>query len=119
MNEENTNVELEEQLTLFEDEAAEATNSEESLDKDDAFKDAVYAQMHKIHNEGMVVGLQTACHIALNKIYDFERGAGKKSNNDYKRLIKDLKKFFETGISRKSNAATTEETDTAEETAQN
>ena len=111
MNEENTNVELEEQLTMFEDEAVETVDSEEGLDKDEAFKDAVYARMRKIHNEGMVVGLQTACHIALNKIYDFERRAGKKSNNDYKRLIKDLKKFFETGISRKANETAAEETD--------
>ena len=52
---------------------------------------------------------QTACHTALDRIYAFERTAGKKSNNDYKRCLQDLKKFFEVGISRKANADEAEE----------
>ena len=48
--------------------------------------------MRKIHNEGMVVGLQTACHTILDIVYSFERSAGKKSANDYKRLIKEVKR---------------------------
>jgi hypothetical protein len=122
MNEENTNVRLEEQLTLFEDKVVESADSEEGLTKNDEFKDAVYAQMRKIHSEGMIVGFQTACHVALDKIYAFDRSAGKKSNNDYKRLIKDLKKFFETSISRKSNAQENEvgeDENVTAETAQN
>ena len=100
----------------------EATEQDQApaLAEDQEFKDLVYERMRKIHNEGMIVGFQTACHAALEKIYSFERGAGKKSTNDYKRCVKDLKKFFETGISRKVNAGTAEEESNVEsETAQN
>ena len=100
MDTKNTNVELN-SATDFEEEQA--------LTEDQEFKDLVYERMRKIHNEGMIVGFQTACHTALDKIYAFERSAGKKSANDYKRCIKDLKRFFEIGVSRKSNADTTEE----------
>ena len=93
-----------EQLNMLEN---ETTEQENTLATDEEFKDAVYAQMRSIHSQGMIVGFQTACHTALNKIYTFENGSGKKSTNDYKRLLKDLKKFFETGISRKANEAET------------
>ena len=107
-----------EQLSLFEDEEKEVVEADDTLAADDEFKNAVYERMRKIHSDGMIVGFQTACHTALNKIYEFERGAGKKSTNDYKRCIKDLKKFFEIGISRKANTDELEEK-TEAETVQN
>lgn len=103
------NVKLEEQISLFEGEENEVAATDNTLEEDDNFKEAVYTQMRKIHNEGMVVGFQTACHTALDKIYAFERSVGKKSANDYKRCIKDLKKFFEIGISHKANSNETDE----------
>ena len=69
----------------------------------DELMEAVQAQMRKIHNQGMVVGFQTACHTILNQIYAFERKPGNKSANDFKRIIKDIKKFCDTGVSRKMN----------------
>lgn len=110
-----------EQLSLFEDEEKEVVEADNTLAADDEFKNAVYERMRKIHSDGMIVGFQTACHTALNKIYEFECGAGKKSTNDYKRCIKDLKKFFETGISRKANsdAVDDSEENTEIETTQN
>lgn len=117
------NVENVEQLSLFEDEEkeVETVETDNELSADDEFKTAVYERMRKIHSDGMIVGFQTACHTALNKIYEFERGAGKKSTNDYKRCIKDLKKFFETGLSRKMNSEETTESEenTEVETTQN
>lgn len=115
------NVELEEQASLFKDEEGEVVEGENTVEEDGAFAEAVYTRMRKIHNDGMIVGFQTACHTALDKIYAFERSAGKKSANDYKRCIKDLKKFFEIGVSRKANSdnANSEEEVTAIETAQN
>jgi hypothetical protein len=111
------NVELEEQLSLFQDEEADATEPNNTLENNDEFKEAVYSRMRQIHNEGMIVGFQTACHTALDKIYTFERSAGKKSANDYKRCIKELKKFFEIGISRKANSAETAEQEEISEVA--
>ena len=112
------NVELEEQLSLFEDEENVVEESNGALEADEDFKEAVYTQMRKIHNEGMIVGFQTACHTALDRIYAFESSIGKKSANDYKRCIKNLKKFFEIGISRNANSGEAEES-TEAETVQN
>ena len=89
-----------------------------NLADNEEFKEAVQAKMRKLHNQGMVIGFQTACHTMLDKIYTFERKPGSKSANDYKRLIKDIKKFCETGVSRKMNE--NGEVETAEsETVQN
>ena len=89
-----------------------------NLADDNEFRDAVYTQMRNIHNQGMVVGFQTACHTVLDNVYAFERKPGSKSANDYKRIIKSIKQFCETGISRKINA--NGEAETAEnETVQN
>jgi hypothetical protein len=101
MDTENKNAWLDEEVDVVQEE------SKPELANDQEFKDLVYERMRKIHNEGMIVGFQTACHTALDKIYTFEKSAGKKSTNDYKRCIKDLKKFFEIGISRKSNSVDT------------
>lgn len=92
-----------EQLSTLEDQEKD-NESVNKLEEDDGFQELVYARMRKIYNDGMIVGFQTACHTALDRIYAFERTGGKKSTNDYKRCIKDLKKFFETGISRNVNS---------------
>lgn len=92
--------------------------SKNNLADNEEFKEAVQAQMRRIHNQGMVIGFQTSCHTILDRIYAFERKPGSKSANDYKRLIKDIKKFCETGVSRKMNE--NGEVETAEsETVQN
>lgn len=118
MESENNNLE---QLNMLETAESESTEHDNALTKDNDFEEVVYAKMREIHNQGLIVGFQTACHTALDKIYSFEKSAGKKSANDYKRCLKDLKKFFEIGISRKANSNETakseENTDT--ETAQN
>lgn len=113
--------EIIEQLSLFEDEKNEVVEVDNTLAADEDFKELVYSRMRSIHNEGMIVGFQTACHAALGKIDAFEHSTGKKSTNDYKRCLKDLKKFFETGISRKVNSAESadEENNAETETAQN
>lgn len=67
----------------------------------DELKEAVEAQMRKIHNQGMVIGFQTACHTMLDKIYAFDRIDGKKATNDYKRLVKEIREFCNIGVSRK------------------
>lgn len=106
MDVENNHVELEEQP---------------DLSKDEEFREAVYTRMRSIHNQGMIVGFQTACHSTLEKIYAFERKPGSKSTNDYKRLVKEIKRFCEIGVSRKTKSNdTTEPIETnTEETIQN
>lgn len=113
------NVEFNEQEILPEEKTNEQTN--DTLAEDDEFKKLVYERMKKIHNEGMAVGLQTACHTILDIVYFFERSAGKKSANDYKRLIKEVKRFCEVGTSSKknSNSNTENAAETTSETVQN
>ena len=115
MDTENKIVELDDHVNSIQEE------ERSKLAEDQDFKDLVYERMRKIHSEGMIVGFQTACHTALDKIYSFERKPGSKSANDYKRCLKDLKKFFEIGISRKVNTdeATESEKNIEAETAQN
>lgn len=71
---------------------------------DDELKKAIEGQLSKIRRQSILIGAQTTCKVVLDKINAFERSPGNKSNNDHKRLIKDIKKFCEIGISHKVNA---------------
>ena len=73
------------------------------MDNED-LKKAIEEQLSKIRRQSILIGAQTACKVVLDKINAFEKSPGSKSNNDHKRLIKDIKKFCETGVSRKVNA---------------
>lgn len=97
MDEENKVVEVQEDTSLM--------NNEE-------LKEAIEAQLRKHQNYGMQVGVQVIAHSILDKINAFERTPGKKSNNDHKRLIKDIKKFCETGLSRQAKFEDDEENST-------
>ena len=93
---------------------------EEAVQKDE-LKSAIEKTMDNIRTQSMLLGAQAMCQTILGKIYAFESSNGKKSANDYKRCIKDVKKFCEVGLSRKVNAdGTTEEIEQEEpETVQN
>lgn len=78
-------------------------------EKENALNEMFKSQLTKHQNYGMMVGAQTICHIVLEKIYAFEKTLGSKSTNDYKRLVKDIKKFCEVGVSRKVNVDGTTE----------
>jgi hypothetical protein len=111
MDTENKNVELDEQTGLFEDEVEPQIEPEV---KDD-LKDAIEETLSKIRRQSMLLGFQVACQSVLDKITAFERKPGSKSNNDHKRLIKDIKQFVEQGLSRKVNT----DGETEPETVQN
>ena len=74
----------------------------ETVEKDD-LKEAIEEQLSKIRRQSMVLGFKVSCQAVLDKIAAFDRTPGSKSNNDHKRLIKDIKKFCETGLSRNVN----------------
>jgi hypothetical protein len=48
----------------------------------------------------MILGFRVSCQSILDKINAFERSPGSKSNDDHKRLIKEIKKFVEQGLAR-------------------
>lgn len=99
----------EEQMSLFEDEVT----SQEEPQTNDELKDAIDATLSRIRRQAMLLGMQVCCQTILDTITAFERKPGSKSNNDHKRLIKELRSFCETELSRKVNA------DGETETAQN
>lgn len=70
---------------------------------DDELKGAIEEQLSKIRSQSMILGFRVACQTMLDKIVAFERTPGSKSNNDHKRLIKEIKKFVEQGLARKMN----------------
>lgn len=112
MDNENKKVELDEQMSLFE----EDVESKEPMENDE-LKSAIEETLSKIRRQSMLLGFQVACQSVLDKITAFERKPGSKSNNDHKRLIKEIKQLVEQGLSRKVNADG--ETELVEETAQN
>lgn len=70
---------------------------------DDELKSAIEEQLSKIRTQSMILGFRVACQTIRDKIVAFERTPGSKSNNDHKRLIKDIKQFVEQGLARKMN----------------
>lgn len=110
MNETMKNLEQEEldgQMYLFKDEAT----VEESVEKqtnvpssDDTLKEAIQEQLKKIQRQNLLIGAQTVAHVILEKISKAESQPGKRTMNDYRRLIKEIRNFCEVGVSRKVNA---------------
>ena len=92
------------------DETIKNTTEEETAQKpvsemqDDKLKEAIEAQLTKIRRQSILIGAQTACTVILEKIMTAAKQPGKRSMNDYRRLIKDIENFCQTGISRKINA---------------
>ena len=85
----------------------------------DGLKGAIEETLSKIRTQSMLLGAQAICKTVLDKIYAFESSYGKKTANDYKRCLKDLKKFCEVGLSRKVATDGTTEPIEKTETAQN
>ena len=111
--------ELNEQTTSVEE---EVTTTEED-NTEDKLREVFNAQFKKLQTQSMLLGAQTMCKVVLDKIVVAESKPGKRTMNDYKRLIKDIKNFCTTGLSRKVNAdgetEPVEEESTVEETIQN
>ena len=72
--------------------------------EENPFKDAVEEQLRKIQRQNLLIGAQTMCRVILDKIIAAKSQPGKRTMNDYKRLVKDIENFCTTGISRKVNA---------------
>jgi hypothetical protein len=103
MDTENKNVNLDEQMSLFEDEVNPAQEPQNEPGTTDALKGAIEETMSKIRRQSMLLGAQVMLRTILDKITVFERKPGSKSNNDHKRLIKEIKQFVEKGLARKMN----------------
>ena len=108
--------------TMVEEEQTTPMETLDQSNEEDPLKEAINEQLKKIQRQNLLLGAQTICHTVLEKILKAENQPGKRTMNDYRRLIKDLKKFCETGLSRKVNTdgetEPIEEESTTEETTQ-
>ena len=89
--------------TMVEEEQTTPMETLDQSNEEDPLKEAINEQLKKIQRQNLLLGAQTICHTVLEKILKAENQPGKRTMNDYRRLIKDLKKFCETGLSRKVN----------------
>lgn len=76
-------------------------NNSTDSNQDELFKEAVEAQLKKVHTQGLLIGAQTMCKVILDKIVVAQEKPSKMTMNDYKRLVKDITSFCRTGLSRK------------------
>ena len=79
------------------------TVEQEPNDKD--LKKIIEERFAQVRNQAMVTGFKVSNQRILDKINAFEKTPGSKSNNDHKRLIKDIKKFCEQALARKQAEA--------------
>lgn len=98
-----------EQMNLFEDDVEQTEESKIDPEAKDELKDAIEETLSKLRMQSMLLGAQAICQTILDKIIAFDKKPGSKSNNDHKRLIKDIKQFCEVGLSRKVNTDGTTE----------
>lgn len=119
-----TEEQLEGQTTMFDDAIGEDATADvvelqnDPQTKDDALKDAIEEQFKKVQRQNLLIGAQTACTVILQKINAAMSKPGKRTMNDYKRVIKDIEQFCRVGLSRHVNAdgeveAITEDADTS------
>ena len=88
-----------EEIKVLEEEMEqEADISEENKD---VLKDAIEERFKQLQTQSMLLGAQTMAQVILDKITAWERQPGKRTLNDHRRLIKDVKSFCKTGVSRR------------------
>lgn len=90
----------EENKTLIEQVESSTPSSNEETD---SLKEAVTEQLTKIKTQSLLLGAQTSCSVILQKIIAWEKKPGKRTLNDYRRLVKDIKSFCEVGLSKQVN----------------
>ena len=93
--------------------------TDESIIDIDLVQETIEEQFEKIRTQAMLLGFQVAIKSILDKIIEVETKPGKRSMNDYKRLIKDIRGFCQTGLSRKVNLDGTTSPVDKSETVQN
>ena len=76
----------------------------EEVSSDTELKDAIGEHLRKIQRQNMLIGAQTVCTVILEKIMTAMSKPGKRTMNDYRRVIKDIEQFCRIGVSRKINA---------------
>lgn len=87
-----------ENIDIVEEEQVEST----PVTNED-FKEAAGEVLKKVRTQALLLGSQAMCSTMLQKIKEFEHKPGKRTLNDHRRLVADIKNFCEIGLSRKVN----------------
>lgn len=93
----------EENKVLNEEMEVDIESKDISADEKDPLKEALEEQFNKLRLQSMLLGAQTVSQVILDKIAQWEVQPGKRTLNDHRRLIKELKQFCKVGVSRKVN----------------
>ena len=88
---ENENYEQPESVESVEEADEQAPPASELAN--DELKEAITTQMKKVQMAALLNGSKAICGVVLQYITEFQKQPGKKSANDYKRLIKKISNF--------------------------
>ena len=89
-----------ENIMEFDESTAEEYINPEAQDE---LKEAIQTQFEQLRTQSMLLGAQTMCSVILQKIAAWEQQPGKRTLNDHRRILKEIKEFCQVGTSRKVN----------------
>lgn len=69
----------------------------------EALKEAIDAQIKKVQMAALLSGSKAICGVVLQYITELQKQSGKKSANDYKRLIKKISNFCSVSLNKTIN----------------
>ena len=84
-------------MSLFEEEQVT-----ENVDELAEVKEAMNEQFEKIQKQAMALGIRVASKVILDKITVAMSKPGKRSLNDYRRLVKEIEDFCNVAMKQKS-----------------
>ena len=105
MSKENNIIPIDEQMNLVTDDEIEAVedNDNQNVEENDPLKKAIADKLSEIRTQAMLLGAQSTCQVIINTITAALNQPGKRTMNDYKRLVKNIRRFCEIGLSRTVN----------------
>ena len=98
---ENENYEQPESVESVEEADEQAPPASELAN--DELQEAITTQMKKVQMAALLSGSKAICGVVLQYIAEFKRQPGKKSANDYKRLIKKIEHFCSISLGKDVN----------------
>ena len=98
-------------------ENTEQLNSEEVSDDkfQAALEEAMKQQFEKVRMAGLLAGAKGICGVVVQYIHQFNNSPGKRTLNDYRRLVKKINDFCSVSLSKKVDEETGEIVDIEQE----
>ena len=93
-------------------------NSEQLKTEDEfqaALEEAMKKQFEKVRMAGMLAGAKGICGVVVQYIHQFSSSPGKRTLNDYRRLVKQIDEFCSVSLGKKVDEQTGEIVDVEQE----